>query len=91
MLMARSSQPLPYSLRVRENFQLSHFSSRIEVHGREGTHLHYDLHLFTLYEKHVVLRMIIPSYNLYYDVLEANCSIEIGYSIGGLWGKPHDS
>ena len=61
------------------------------VHSREGTFMHYDLYPFIFYEKNFVPRRIIPSYILYYDVLEANCSIEVGYSIGGLWGKPHDS
>ena len=90
MLMERLAQPLPYSLRVRENFPLSHFSSRTKVHGGEGTILHYVLSFFTLYEKHVAPRRIIHSYILYDDVLEATCIIEIGYFIGGLWGKPHD-
>ena len=76
---------------MRENFHLSHFSSRTKVHGGKGTILHYDLYLFTFYEKRVVLRRVIPSYTLYYDVLEAKCSIDIGYYFGGLWGKPHDS
>ena len=53
--------------------------------------MHYDLYFFTSYEQHVVPRRIIPYFMLYYDVLEANCSIEVGYSIGGLWGKPQDS
>ena len=91
MLMERFAQPLPYSLRVRENFQLSHFNSRTKVHGGEGTILHYSLYLFTFYEQHVILRRVIPSYALYYDVFEAKFSIKIGYPIGGLWGKPHDS
>ena len=43
------------------------------------------------YEQHVVLRRVIPYYTLYYDVLEPKCSIDIGYPIGGFWGKPHDS
>ena len=62
-----------------------------KVHSREGKFLHYDLHLFILYEQHVVLRRVIYYYTLYYDVLEEKCSIDIGYPIGGLWGKPHDS
>ena len=62
-----------------------------KVHSREGTFLHYDLYSFTLYEQHVVIRRVIPYYTLYYDLLEAKRSIEIGYPIGGLWGKPHDS
>ena len=90
MVIERMSQPLPYSLEVRENFQLSHFSSRSQVHGGECIIPHYVLYFFTLYEQHVVPRRIIPSCILYDDVLEAICSIEIGYLIGGLWGKPHD-
>ena len=53
--------------------------------------MHYNLYSFNFYGKNVVLRRVIPSYALYYDVLEAKCSIDIGYLIGGLWGKPHDS
>ena len=91
MMMDRLSQPLPYSWRVRENVELRHFSSMNKVHSRRGTFLHYDLYFFTLHEHHVVPRMIIPSFILYYDVIRANCSIEIGYYFGGLWGKPHDT
>ena len=36
MVMERISQPLPYSLEERENFKLSHFSSRTKVHGGEA-------------------------------------------------------
>ena len=50
-----------------------------KVHIREGTFLHYDLHFFTLYVQHVVLKRVIPSYTLYYHVFEAKCSIYIGY------------
>ena len=50
MWLERISQPLPYSLEVRENFRLSHFSSRFQVHGREGIISHYVLYFFTLYE-----------------------------------------
>ena len=53
--------------------------------------MHYDLHFFTLYEQHIVPRRVIPSCILYDDVLAATCSIDFGYLLGGLWGKPHDS
>ena len=76
---------------MRELFQSSHFSSRTQVHGREGIYFHYDLPLFILYEKYVVLRRIFPSYTLYHDVLKANFSIEVCYLVGGLWGKPQNS
>ena len=90
MVIERMSQTLPYSLKVSENFWLSHFSSRSQVHGGEGIIPHYVLYFFTSYEKHVVPRRIIPSCILYDDVIEATCSIEVGYFISGLWGKPHD-
>ena len=90
MVIERISQSLPYSLEVRENFQLSHFSSSSQVHGGECIIPQYVFYLFTLYEQHVVPRRIIPSCILYDDVLEAICSIDIGYLISGLWGKPHD-
>ena len=48
------------------------------------------MYFLSFYEKHIVPRRIIPSWILYNDVLEAFCSIDIGYLIGGLWGKPHD-
>ena len=91
MVIERMSQPPSYSLGVREHFQLSHFSSRTEVHGRGGIHLHYDLPFFNLHEQNIVPRRVIPSCILYSNVLAAFCSIEIGYLIGGWWGKPHDS
>ena len=50
MVIERMSQPLPYSLEVRENFQLSHFSSWSQVHGGECIIAHYVLYFFTLYE-----------------------------------------
>ena len=53
--------------------------------------MYYDLSFFTLYDRHVVLRRTIPSHFLYYDVLGPICSTKIGYLMGGLWGKPHDS
>lgn len=89
--MERLSQPLPYSLRVRESFQLSHFNSMTKVHSREGTFLRYDLYSFTLYEQHVVPRRVIPSCIWYCDVLEAIFSIDDGHAIGGLCGRPHAS
>ena len=36
IIFDRLSQPLPYSLEVRESIQMSHFSSRPQVHSREG-------------------------------------------------------
>ena len=53
--------------------------------------MHYDLYSFTSCEQHIVPRRIIPSCILYYDVLEAICSIDVGHSSGGLWGMSHDS
>lgn len=53
--------------------------------------MYYYFPSFTLYDQHVVLRRIIHSHVLYDDVLGSICSIEIGYFMGGLWGKPHDS
>ena len=61
------------------------------VPGRGGIHLYYYLPSFTLYDQHVVFRRIILSHVLYDDVIGAICNIEIGYFMGGLWGKPHDS
>ena len=90
MVIERMSQPLPYSLEVRVTFWLSHFSSRSQVHDGGCTISLYVLYLFSLYEEHIVRRRITPYFILYHDVLEAICSIEIGYLIGGLWGKPHD-
>ena len=36
MTLQRLAQPFPYSLEVRESIQMSHFSSRTRVHGKEG-------------------------------------------------------
>ena len=90
MMMERMSQPPSYSLGVREHFQLSHFSSRPQVHNGECTISPYVLYFLYFYEKHIVPRRIVPSCIFYNDVLEAIFSIQIGYIIGGLWGKPHD-
>ena len=90
MMMERMSQPPSYSLGVRDHFQLSHFSSSLRVHNGECTISPYVLYFLSFYEQHIVPRRIIPSYILYNDVLEAICSIDIGYLTGGLWGKPHD-
>ena len=90
MVIERIAQPPSYSLGVMELFQLSHFSSRPQVHSREGIISHCALYFFTLYEQHIVPRGNIPSFILY-DVLVATCSIYFGYLNGGLWGKPHDS
>ena len=78
MVIERMSQPLSYSWGVREHFQLSHFSSRSQVHGRGGINSHYVLYLFILYDQHVVPRRIVPYSILYDDVLRATCGIEIG-------------
>ena len=88
--MERLSQPLPYSFRVRENFQLSHFSSMTKVHDRGCIFMLYDLYSFTFYEWHIVPRRVFPSCILYCDVLGAIFSIDFGHSICGLWGMPHD-
>ena len=53
--------------------------------------MHPDLHSFTFCEQHIVPRRIFSSFILYFHVLEAICSIDIGHSIGGLWERPHDS
>ena len=90
MMMDRMSQPPSYSLGVREHYQLSHFISSLRVHNGECTISPYVLYFLSFYEQHIIPRKIIPSCTLYKDVLEAICSIEIGYLIGGLWGKPHD-
>ena len=90
MVIERMLQPPSYSLGVREHFQLSHFSSRPKVHDGECTISPYVWYFLSFYEKHIVPRRIIHSCILYNDVLGAICSIEIGYLIGGLWGKPHD-
>ena len=87
----RGSRPLTYSLEVREIFQLSHFSSRSQVHDGGGIISHFLLYFLSLFEHHDVSRRIISSCILYDDVLAAFCSIDIGYLIGGLWEKPHDS
>ena len=49
-MMERTSQPLPYSLEGRENFQLSHFSSRAQVHEGEGIISYFVLYFFSLFE-----------------------------------------
>ena len=79
------------SLEVRERFQLSHFSSRYQVHDGVGIISHFVIYFFSLFEQHDVARRIIPSCILYDDVLVATCSIDFGYLFGGFWGKPHDS
>ena len=81
----------PYSLEVRENFQLSHFNSRSQVHDGEGIISHFVLYSFSLFEQHDVSRRIVPSCMMYDDVLVVICSIDFGYLNGGLWGKPQDS
>ena len=43
MMIERMSQPPSYSLGVREIFQLRHFSSRPQVHNREGIISHFSL------------------------------------------------
>ena len=91
MVIDRRSQPLPYSLEVRERFHLSHFSSRSQVHDGGGIISHFVLYFFSLFEQHDVSRRIISSCILYDVVLAATCSIDFGYLFGGLWGKPHDS
>lgn len=91
MVIYRRSQPLPYSLEVRERFQLSHFSSRSQVHDGGGIISHFLLYLFSFFEQHDVSRRMISSCILYDDVLAVTCSIYFGYLFGGLWGKPHDS
>ena len=91
MVMERRSQPLPYSLEVREKFLLSHFISRSQVHDGGGIISHFLLYFFSLFEEHDVSRIIISSCILYDDVLVATCSIDFGYLNGGLWGKPHTS
>ena len=70
---------------------MSHFSSSLRVHNGGCTNLLYVLYFLSFYEQHIVPRRIIPSCILYNDVLEAICNIEIGYLIGGLWERPHDS
>ena len=91
MVMKRSSQPLPYSLEVRENFQLSHFNSRSQVHDGGGIISHFVLYLFSVFEQHNVTRRIISSCIWYDEVLAATCSFDLGYLFYCLWGKPHDS
>lgn len=90
MMMERLSQPLPYSFEVRENFQLSHFSSMKKLHGRGCIFMIHDLYSFIFYELHIVPRRVFPSFILYCDVLEAICSIYVSHSICGLWRMPHD-
>ena len=41
MIFDRLAQPFPYSLEERESIQMSHFSSRSQVHGRGGIISHY--------------------------------------------------
>ena len=50
MVIERRSQPLPYSLEVREKFQLSHFSLRSQVHDGGGIISHFLLYFFSLFE-----------------------------------------
>ena len=91
MVIERMSQLPSYSLGVRENFQLSHFSSRPQVHSGGDIISCFVLYLFPLFEQHDVTRRIIYSCILYDDVLVTTCSIDFGYLFYGLWGKPHDS
>ena len=91
MVMKRRSQPLPYSLEVREDFQLSHFSSRSQVHDGGGIISYFVFNFFSLFEQHDITRILISSCILYDDVLAATCNIDFGYPFDGLWGKPHDS
>ena len=91
MILERLVQPFPYSLEVRESIQMSHFSSRIRVHGGGGIYSHFDLPFFTLCEQLDELRMITSPYAPYYDVIVAHCSNGSDYFHDGLWGKPHIS
>ena len=43
-MMIWLAQPLPYSVAVRENFHLSHFSSKTGVHDEGGNYLLYVFH-----------------------------------------------
>ena len=91
MMMERMSQPPSYSWRVREHFLLSHFNSSLLLHDGECTIPPYFLYFLSFYEQHIVPRRIIPSCILYHEVLGAIFNIDIGYFIGGLWGKPCNS
>ena len=61
MMMERRSHPPSYSWRVREHFQLSHFSSSLLVHDGECTIPPYVLYFLSFYEQHIVPKRIIPS------------------------------
>ena len=76
---------------MRENFPLSHFNSRPQVHNGGGIISCFVLYFFPLFEQHGVTRRNISSCILYDDVLAATCSIDFGYPFDELWGKPHDS
>ena len=54
MMIERMSQAPSYSLGVRENFRLSHFSSRPQVHDGGGILLHFVLYFFSLFDQHDV-------------------------------------
>ena len=71
MVIERMSQLPSYSLGVRENFQLSHFRSRPQVHNGGGIISCFVLYLFSLFEQHDVTRRNISSCIVYDDVLVA--------------------
>ena len=91
MVMERMSHPPSYSLGVRENFQLSHFSSRPQVHNGGGIISCFVLYFFPLFEQHDVTRRDISFCILYDDVLVATCSTDFGYLFYELWRKPYVS
>ena len=90
MMMERLSQPLPYSLRVRENIQLSHFSSMTKEHNRGFIFMIHDLYSFIFDELHILPRSVFTSCILCCDILEAICSIDVGHFFCVLWRMPHD-